>query len=124
MHGQVVHPDPYTAAMEVTHDERVDEIIISTFPRERSRWQRKDLAEGSGTTGGYTVAPLYARELLQLAAEESIVRPFANVKTLPAREAFYPMLNQTFTPAGGATSFGGSGSSYTTISVGPCRSSW
>src|SRR5262249_35270026 len=33
--GQVVHPDPYTAAMEATHDERVDEIIVSTFPSAR-----------------------------------------------------------------------------------------
>jgi hypothetical protein len=42
-HGQVVHPDPYTAAMEVTHDERVDEIIVSTFPSARSGWLRRDL---------------------------------------------------------------------------------
>jgi len=42
-HGQVVHPDPYTAAMQVAHDERVDEIIVSTFPGERSGWLRRDL---------------------------------------------------------------------------------
>jgi hypothetical protein len=42
-HGQVVHPDPYTAAMQVTHDERVDEIIVSTFPGEKSGWLRRDL---------------------------------------------------------------------------------
>jgi hypothetical protein len=42
-HGQVVHPDPFTAAMQVTHDERVDEIIVSTFPGERSGWLRRDL---------------------------------------------------------------------------------
>ena len=44
-HGQVVHPDPYTAAMEATHDERIDEIIVSTFPSERSGWLRRDLVE-------------------------------------------------------------------------------
>jgi GABA permease len=44
-HGQVVHPDPYTAAMEATHDERVDEIIVSTFPSARSGWMRRDLIE-------------------------------------------------------------------------------
>jgi acetoin utilization deacetylase AcuC-like enzyme len=44
-HGQVVHPDPYTAAMQVVHDERVDEIIVSTFPGERSGWLRRDLVE-------------------------------------------------------------------------------
>ena len=42
-HGQVVHPDPYTAAMQASHDERVDEIIVSTFPGERSGWLRRDL---------------------------------------------------------------------------------
>jgi hypothetical protein len=45
VHGQVVHPDPYTAAMDATHDERIDEIIISTFPRERSGWQRRNVVE-------------------------------------------------------------------------------
>ncbi len=44
-HGQVVHPDPYTAAQHVVHDERVDEIIVSTFPGTRSGWLRRDLVE-------------------------------------------------------------------------------
>jgi predicted deacetylase len=44
-HGQIVHPDPYTAAMQVVNDERVDEIIVSTFPGERSGWLRRDLVE-------------------------------------------------------------------------------
>jgi hypothetical protein len=43
-HGQIAHPDPYTAAMHAVHDERVDEIIVSTFPgKARSSWLRKDL---------------------------------------------------------------------------------
>ena len=44
-HGQIVHPDPYTAAVHVVNDERVDEIIVSTFPGERSGWLRRDLVE-------------------------------------------------------------------------------
>jgi hypothetical protein len=44
-HGQVVHPDPFTAAMEATNDERVDEIIVSTFPGQKSGWLRRDLIE-------------------------------------------------------------------------------
>jgi DNA-binding LacI/PurR family transcriptional regulator len=44
-HGQVVHPDPYTAAQHAVHDERVDEIIVSTFPGERSGWLRRDLVD-------------------------------------------------------------------------------
>ena len=42
-HGQVSHPDPYTAAMQAVHDERIDEIIVSTYPGARSGWLRRDL---------------------------------------------------------------------------------
>jgi hypothetical protein len=44
-HGQIAHPDPYTAGMHAVHDERVDEIIVSTFPQARSGWLRRDLVE-------------------------------------------------------------------------------
>jgi hypothetical protein len=43
-HGQVAHPDPFTAAAHAVQDERVDEIIVSTFPGEKtSSWLRGDL---------------------------------------------------------------------------------
>jgi hypothetical protein len=45
VHGQVVHPDPFTATLDATHDERIDEIIVSTFPGDRSGWLRRDLVE-------------------------------------------------------------------------------
>ena len=43
VHGQIAHPDPFTAAMQAVRDERTDEIIVSTFPGERSGWLRRDL---------------------------------------------------------------------------------
>ncbi|HXG77004.1 MAG TPA: hypothetical protein VNJ53_10575 [Gaiellaceae bacterium] len=43
VHGQIAHPDPFTAAMQAIEDERTDEIIVSTFPGERSGWLRRDL---------------------------------------------------------------------------------
>ena len=44
VHGQIAHPDPYTAAMHAVRDERVDEILVSTFPEQRgSSWLRRDL---------------------------------------------------------------------------------
>jgi len=43
VHGQIAHPDPFTAAMEAVHDERTDEVIVSTYPGERSGWLRRDL---------------------------------------------------------------------------------
>jgi hypothetical protein len=45
VHGQVAHPDPYTASMHAIRDERVDEIIVSTYPDQRSGWLRRDLVE-------------------------------------------------------------------------------
>jgi hypothetical protein len=44
VHGQVAHPDPFTAAAHAVQDERIDEIIVSTFPGEKtSSWLRGDL---------------------------------------------------------------------------------
>jgi GABA permease len=45
VHGQISHPDPYAAARQTTEDERVDEMIVSTFPGERSGWLRRDLVQ-------------------------------------------------------------------------------
>ena len=43
-HGQVAHPDPFTAAVHAVRDERIDEVIVSTFPEARgSSWMRGDL---------------------------------------------------------------------------------
>ena len=41
--------------MQVTHDERVDEIIVSTFPSERSGWLRRDLIERLRAESGLPV---------------------------------------------------------------------
>jgi GABA permease len=61
-HGQVAHPDPYTAARQVVNDERVDEIIVSTFPGERSGWLRRDLVrrltKDTGLPVDHVVSPL------------------------------------------------------------------
>jgi hypothetical protein len=42
-HGQVAHPDPFTAAMHAVRDERVDSILVSTFPEQRGSWLKRDL---------------------------------------------------------------------------------
>jgi hypothetical protein len=44
-HGQIAHPDPFSAALEAMGDQRVDEIIVSTFGPEKSGWLRRDLVE-------------------------------------------------------------------------------
>jgi hypothetical protein len=43
VHGQISHPDPYSAVIQAIEDERVDEVIVSTFPGARSGWLRRDL---------------------------------------------------------------------------------
>ena len=43
-HGQVAHPDPFTAAMHAIQDESIDSILVSTFPEQRgSSWLKRDL---------------------------------------------------------------------------------
>lgn len=61
-HGQIAHPDPYTAAMQVVDDERVDEIVVSTFPGERSGWLRRDLVERLRKDAGVPVEHVVAAE--------------------------------------------------------------
>ncbi len=56
VHGQIAHPDPFTAAMHAVHDERTDEIIVSTFPEKRtSSWLRRDLVERLRSQSGLPV---------------------------------------------------------------------
>lgn len=64
-HGQVAHPDPFTAAMEVIEDERTDEIIVSTFSGERSGWLRRDLVGRLRAESGLPVQHVVAEELVE-----------------------------------------------------------
>jgi len=45
VHGQISHPDPFSAVIQTMEDERVDELIVSTFPDVRSGWLRRNLLE-------------------------------------------------------------------------------
>jgi hypothetical protein len=54
-HGQIAHPDPHTAAMQTVHDERIDEIIVSTFPGQKSGWLRRDLVDRLRSDAGVPV---------------------------------------------------------------------
>ena len=59
-HGQIAHPDPVTATMQVIEDERVDEVIVSTFPGERSGWLRRDVVERLRKNAGVPVEHVVA----------------------------------------------------------------
>jgi hypothetical protein len=68
VHGQVAHPDPFTAAVHAAQDERVDEIIVSTFPGEKlSSWLRGDLVNRLRKQTGLPV------EHVEVAREEAAV---------------------------------------------------
>lgn len=43
--GDVMDPDPYTAALDAVREHGIEEIIISTHPETRSGWLRRDLIE-------------------------------------------------------------------------------
>jgi hypothetical protein len=53
--GMIGDPDPYTAAVNALELFRVDEIVISTLPDERSGWLRANLIE---RVQGATSAPV------------------------------------------------------------------
>jgi hypothetical protein len=68
-HGQVAHPDPYAAAMQAIQDERVEEIIVSTFEPAESPWLRRNLVQRLHNDAGLPV------EHVVIAAEEVGARP-------------------------------------------------
>jgi HK97 family phage major capsid protein len=69
--------------------------------------ERKDLAESAGATGGFLVPVEFRAELLEVAAESSIVRPRAFVLPMASRSVTIPMLDQTQVPAACNTAFFG-----------------
>jgi hypothetical protein len=64
-HGQVAHPDPFVAAIEALEDDRTDEIIVSTYPGERSGWLRRDLIGRLRTESGLPVQHVIVEELVE-----------------------------------------------------------
>ena len=65
-HGQIAHPDPFTAAMNEVRDERTDEIIVSTFPGERSGWLRRDLVGRLRAESGVPVEHVVAEQPVEV----------------------------------------------------------
>ncbi len=67
VHGQIAHPDPFVATMEAVEDERTDELIVSTFPGERSGWLRRDLIGRLRSQTGLPVQHVVVEERVEAA---------------------------------------------------------
>ena len=67
--GHVGDPDPVCAVVNALHEERVDEIILSTFPRETSGWLRRDVI---GRIRKHTQVPLQHVEVPREEAETAV----------------------------------------------------
>jgi hypothetical protein len=69
--GHLGDPDPVVAAQNAVHDERVDEIIVSTFPAATSGWLRRDVVgriKGLGLPVSHVVVTPQEAEAAQEAA--------------------------------------------------------
>jgi hypothetical protein len=53
--GEVLDPDPYTAAMDALADRAYEEIIVSTHPETRSGWLRQGLPDRLASASGLPV---------------------------------------------------------------------
>src|SRR3954452_9301353 len=67
--GQIMPPDPFTAIQNALQFYAVDEIVISTFPGERSGWLRSDLI---GRVQGTTSKPVEHVVVKQSEAKEGV----------------------------------------------------
>ncbi len=56
---------------------------------------RKDMSGADGTSGGYLIPPVFNAQLMSIAAESAVVRPYANVQPMTRREMIFPALKQT-----------------------------
>jgi phosphopantetheine adenylyltransferase len=68
VHGQIAHPDPFVAAIEAVEDDRTDEIIVSTFPGERSGWLRRDLVGRLRSQTGLPIQHVVVEERVEVTA--------------------------------------------------------
>jgi hypothetical protein len=69
--GMIGDPDPYTAAMNALELFRVDDVVISTLPDERSGWLRSNLIER-------------VRNATSASVERVIVNPQSTTTAAPA----------------------------------------
>jgi HK97 family phage major capsid protein len=69
---------------------------------------KRGMAEGAGSTGGYSTPVLYEQQMFKVAAEQGVLTPDAREVPLGAREVEWPALDQYQVPTAGQSAvFGG-----------------
>lgn len=64
-------PDPFTAVQEAVREHHFDEIIISTLPKQISRWLRRDLIRRVETLGVPVTAVIPRQKSIRDSVEDS-----------------------------------------------------
>lgn len=97
----------FLTAVWMSKNRNVKDERLSYFKDEGGPQEKKDLAEGVGSTGGYLVFPDIRTQLYALMAEASLVRPGATIIPMSSRTVRMPALKQDDTTAGVPHWFGG-----------------
>ena len=66
--GELERFHAVVAAMEAVEDDRTDEIIVSTFPGERSGWLRRDLVGRLRSQTGLPIQHVVVEERAEVTA--------------------------------------------------------
>jgi HK97 family phage major capsid protein len=97
------------AVSRPTYERTVDKLT-NFYRSSYAAWdkgEKRDIAQASGVTGGYTVPTGFYAKLMEVASETAIVRPRATVIPMAADTVEIPIINQTTAPSAGSTSFFG-----------------
>lgn len=100
------HFGNFLSAVKMAQSGRVDPRL-KWSDSETPESERKDLAEGIGTTGGYLVPTEFLPDLMQQVSENAIIRPRANIIPMTRRTIEVPALKQDGTTVGEPHWFGG-----------------
>jgi len=82
-------------------------VLFKSTPNRLGVRKKTAMAEASGVAGGYTVPPDFYDELIELIAEQSIVRQHAFVYPMASATAQFPFLDVTTAQAAGISPFFG-----------------
>jgi HK97 family phage major capsid protein len=90
--------------------ERAQNRLHNLYGSSHRAWsdgEKRDMVQATGATGGYLTPTLLYNQIMEVAAEMSVIRPYAMRIPMGADTIEIPVLNQTTAPTAGNTSFYG-----------------